>query len=286
MDRCRVRLHGRIRGVPAHRARLRRRSSGAVRFRLLLRRRSSLGSGWPAAGAPAAPRTARVVAVESLPDQPTHELPQRHVRIDVRKEALELLQPSLAVLIDHRLDLPAAPAQRPHPIRRHDQIGIHLCQHLHHLPRALPCSLIHQRLPRRDVQLRRRLPFRRWHQCRRRWRRAGAPHGCARPGPRAARRARPLPITPLEGGLQLRRRVQRQRAVPQPLARSLHVRAQLHGVDPPPRGGVAVAQPAGDVVEQAGEAPPQIIPSTLSPLRRHRPRPPVANLVVDSPTPA
>ena len=65
-------------------------------------------------------------------------------------------------------------------------------------------------------------------------------------------------ITPLEGGLQLRRRVQGQRAVPEPLAHALDPRAQLHGVDPAPGGGVAVAERALHVVEQAGEAAAQV----------------------------
>ena len=214
-----------------------------------------IGARGPVRGAPAASRPARVVAVEPLFHKPTHQLPQRHLRVDMRQQPLELFQPALALLIDHRLELPAASAQRPDPIRRHHQLRIHLRQHLHHLPRALSGRLIHQRLTRRDVQLRHRLPFRRWHQCRRRRRRAAALHGRA---PRAARRARPLPITPLEGGLQLRGRVQRERAVPQPLARSLDVRAQFHGVDPPPRGGGAVAQPVRDVVEQTREPAAQI----------------------------
>ena len=176
----------------------------------------------------------------------------------MRQQPLELFQPALALLIDHRLELPAASAQRPDPIRRHHQLRIHLRQHLHHLPRAFPCSLIHQRLPRRDVQLRYRLPFQWRHQCRCRWRRAVRPHGRTRSGSPAARRARPLPITPLEGGLQLSRRVQRERAVSQSLPRPLDMRAELHGVDPPPRGGVAVAQPVRDVVEQTREPAAQI----------------------------
>ena len=77
------------------------------------------------------------------------------------------------------------------------------------------------------------------------------------PAPRARSRSLEA-ITPLEGGLQLRRRVQGQRAVPEPLAHALDPRAQLHGVDPAPGGGVAVAERALHVVEQAGEAAAQV----------------------------
>ena len=129
------------------------------------------------------------VAVESLPDQAPDELTQRHARIDVRQQPLELLQPALALIVDHRLELPPAPAQRPNPIRRHHQLRIHLREHPHHLPRALAGRLIHQRLSRRDVQLRQQLPFRRWHQCRRRWRRAVRPHGRTRSRSRRSKAA-------------------------------------------------------------------------------------------------
>ena len=82
-------------------------------------------------------------AVESLfSDQAPDELTQRHVRIDVGQQPVELLQPALALIVDHRLELPPAPAQRPNPIRRHDQLRIHFREHPHHLLRALAGRLI------------------------------------------------------------------------------------------------------------------------------------------------
>ncbi len=244
LDRGCLRRRGN--GVRVHRGPLHRRGSVAVRGCLVPRRRSSLG-------APTASRPARVVAVEPLLDQPPHELPQRHVRIDVRQQSPELLQPALALRIDDRLQLPAPLTQRPHPVGRHRQRRIHRGQHLHHLARALADGLLHQRLPRRYVQHRRRLPLR--GTCRRR---AVRLRGRSHPGPHSARQVRSLPITAFEGGLQLRRRVQRERAVPQPLARPLDPRAQLHGVDPAPCGGIAVAEPARHVGEQARKAATQI----------------------------
>ena len=159
----------------------------------------------------------------------------------MREQPFELLQPAVAVRVDDRLELPASLAQRSQPIGRHCQRRIRVGQHLRHLPRALAGRLLHQRLLRRYVQHRSRLWFRRrlplGRPCGRR--RAVRPHNRSGPGP-----ARSLAITPFEGGLQLRRRVQRQRTVPESLAHAVDPRAQLHGVDPPPRGGVAVAEPA------------------------------------------
>ena len=180
------------------RARLRRRRSGPVGVYLPLRCRRSVGTRGSATGASTARGTARIVAAKAFVDQPSHELPHRHVRIDVREQPFELLQPAVAVRVDNRLELPAPLAQRSHPIRRHCQRRIHVGQHLRHLPRALAGRLLHQRLLRRYVQHRSRLWFRR------RPRRAVRSHGRSCPGTGPTRS---LAITPLEGGLQLRRRV-------------------------------------------------------------------------------
>ena len=158
----------------ALRARLRRRSRGSGVHRRAVRRRrgNPVGAcrappGWrpsgtrrSATGAWSARGPGRVVAVESLPDQPPHELAQRHARVDVGEQPLELLQSTLALCVDDRLDLPAPLAQRPHPIGRHRQCGVHVGQHLRHLPGAHAGRLLHQRLLRRQVQHRSRLGFR------------------------------------------------------------------------------------------------------------------------------
>ena len=191
----------------ALRARLRRRSRGSGVHRRAVRRRrgNPVGAcrappGWrpsgtrrSATGAWSARGPGRVVAVESLPDQPPHELAQRHARVDVGEQPLELLQSTLALCVDDRLDLPAPLAQRPHPIGRHRQCGVHVGQHLRHLPGAHAGRLLHQRLLRRQVQHRSRLGFRLpfSRPCRRRPRRAvrqrstalgpatpGTPPGC------------------------------------------------------------------------------------------------------------
>ena len=210
---------------------------------------------------PAARGSARVVAVEPIADEAPHELPQRHARIDVGEEPLEPLQSALTFLVDDHLQLPAPLAQRPHPVGRHRQRRIDRGQHLHHLPGALAGGLLDQRLPRRQVQHRRRLRLR--GMCRGRCRPSVRLRGPRRPGPRPARQARVLPITALEGGLQLRGRIQRERTVPQPVARPLDPCAQLHGGDPAPCGAVAVAEPAGHVGEQVRIAATQVQPPRL-----------------------
>ena len=57
--------------------------------------------------------SARVVAIHSLPHQPSHELPDREVGIHVRQQLPQLLQSALALGVDHRLQLPASVPQRP-----------------------------------------------------------------------------------------------------------------------------------------------------------------------------
>ena len=59
--------------------------------------------------------SARVVAFHPLPHQPPHQLPDRQVRIHVRKQLPQLLQSALALAVDHRLHLPAAVPQRAQP---------------------------------------------------------------------------------------------------------------------------------------------------------------------------
>ena len=145
-----------------------------------------------------------------------------------------------------------------------------------YLPRALTGRLLHQRLPRRRVEHRRRRRFLRPLPGLRRCagharRRAGARHrsfGCrGRPG--ASLCAAPaaglfaLALLPIEGVLQQRRRVERQRAVPHPLARPFDLPAQPHRLDAAPSGGFAVAEFARGVIEQAGEAPGQVQAAAL-----------------------
>ena len=171
---------------------------GAVRLhrRLsrYLRRRSLLAC----SGAASSWRPGRVVTVEPFLHQPPHELPQRHVWIDVGQEALEPLQAAPALIVDDRLELPAPGAQRAHPVRRRRQLRVDLGQQPHHLPAALAGRLLHQRPPRRPVQHRRRLPLRRLSRLRRSRRRAvlpgGAPELRAR---RAARRTIPVALLPV-----------------------------------------------------------------------------------------
>ena len=222
-----------------------------------LHRRRSVGTRGSAAGASTARRTARIVAVEAFVDQPPHELPQCHVGIDMREQPFELLQPAVAVRVDDRLELPAPLAQRSHPIRRHRQRRIHVGQHLRHLPRALAGRLLHQRLLRRYVQHRSRLWFRRrlplGRPCRRRPRRAVRSHGRSCPGPGPTRS---LAITKAACNCAAASRVsepsQSRSRTPSILVHS------FMGVDPAPGGGVAVAERALHVVEQAGEAAAQV----------------------------
>ena len=187
---------------------------------------------------------------------PPQELPHRHLRIDVRQQPLELLQATPAIIIDYRLELPPPRAKRPHPISRPRQFGIHVGQHFLHLPRALARRPRHQRLPLRCAQQRRRIRFRyRRRSVRRRsvgrWHRPDA-------GLRAATAASLLTLLPLESVLQLRRRVQRQRAVLNPPTRPFHLYAQPHRLDAAPSGSVAVTEFAHRVLEQAGKAEGQI----------------------------
>ena len=49
---------------------------------------------------------------------PPQKLPQRQVRVDVRQQPLELLQPLPAIVVDRRLELPSSRAERPYPVGR------------------------------------------------------------------------------------------------------------------------------------------------------------------------
>ena len=132
-----------------------RRAGFAAQALLRLRRRSPPAARRPVAGARAARRPGRVVAVEPLARQPPHELPQRHVRVDVRQQPTQPLQRPLALGVDHGLHLVAPVAQRAHLVGRHGQLGVHAGQKLLHLPRAPAGRLPDQRLARGHVQQRR-----------------------------------------------------------------------------------------------------------------------------------
>ena len=180
---------------------LRRRSGDSGRRRgirrgRVLRRRSCAGNlRTPAACAPPARRPRRVMAVHRFLHQPPQQLPRRHLRVDVGQQPLELLQPTLAIVIDHRLEFPPPRAQRAHPVGRRCQVRIDLGQHLLHLAGALAGRLRHQLLPRRQVQRWRYGPVRLWShsrcRTRRRRRTVGRCHrrGRPSPGPCAARAA-------------------------------------------------------------------------------------------------
>ena len=181
---------------------------------------------------------------------------------------MEPLQAPPALIVDHRLEFPAPAAQGPHPIRRRRQLRVHLGQQLHHLPAALAGRLLHQFPPRLRVQHRRwrRLPLRRPLRRRALLRLSGSPA----PGParRAARRAfllaLLLALLPVERMLQLRRCVQRHRAILQALPHAIDVRAEPHRLDAPPRCGVAVTQFAHRIIEQAREPAAQIQAALLN----------------------
>ena len=99
------------------------------------------------------------MALDRFPHHAPHELPQRQVRVDVRQQPLDLLQPAPAVVVDHRLELPPPRAQRPYPVGRSRQLRVDPGQQLLYLPSALAGRLLHQRLPRRGVEHRRHLRF-------------------------------------------------------------------------------------------------------------------------------
>ena len=211
--------------------------------------------------------SARIVARHSLPHQPPHELPDRQVRIHVRQQLPQLLQSALALGVDHRLQLPASVPQRPQPLGGRRRLGIHLGQHLLHLPRALAHRALHELLAGVRIQHRHRRTRR--LAGRRRGSRAGARRGagagCRRSGgaPPGSRRSggertASAALPALEGVLQQGGVAQVQRAVLQPLAHAAGLAAQAHGLDTAPRGGLRVMQLAHGVVEQAGVAAAQI----------------------------
>ena len=204
------------------RAPLRWRSRPARRPFLRLRLRRLDRACLPAPPSAPAPRSARVVALQAVLHQPLHELPHRQVRVHVRQQCPELLDPALTGSVDHHLQLPAVLAQRPHALSRPRQLGSHRGQQLLHLARALAARQRHQLLPLRLLQRRRRS---RWRRCR------GPQSPRLRRRPRAARQQLPCrgyrggvrrgggsALLEIEGVLQLRRGAQGERAVLQPLA--------------------------------------------------------------------
>ena len=91
----------RRRSVPRTRRACRLRGAlhrSGVRRGGVLRRRSCRRNA-PAC-APPAWRPRRVMAVQRFLHQPPQQLPRRHLRVDVGQQPLELLQPTLAVVID------------------------------------------------------------------------------------------------------------------------------------------------------------------------------------------
>ena len=103
-------------------------------------------------GAPRTPWPRRVVAVQAVPHQPRHQPAQRQVRILVRQQHLQLLQPMPALRVDRRFQLPAPAPERSHPVARLRPLRVHLGQHLLQFARALAGRLLDQLLPRRGVQ--------------------------------------------------------------------------------------------------------------------------------------
>ena len=238
-----------------------RRTGSTARVPLRLRRRSLVAANGPTARALTARRPARVVAIEPLAGQPPDELPQRHVRVHVRQQPPQPLQPTVTLGVDDDLHLVAAGAQRPHLVARDRQLGVHAGQQLLYLPRALAGRLRHQRLPRGPVQHRRRfqrLDSRRWRQ-----QRLLPRHGRPAPHDGAAPSALPVALLTVECALQLSSRAQGERSVLQPFAHLLELGAEVHGVDAPRGGGVGIAELAHHVVEQAGEAAAEIQPARL-----------------------
>ena len=105
------------------RAPLRQRSRPARRHLLRLRLRRLVRACLPGPTSAPAPRTPRVVALQAVLHQPLHELPQRQVRVHVRQQCPQLLDPAMTGSVDHHLQLPAAVAQRPHAVSRPRQLG-------------------------------------------------------------------------------------------------------------------------------------------------------------------
>ena len=201
------------------------------------------------------------MAIEPLARQPPDELPQRHVRVHVRQQPPQPLQPTVTLGVDDDLHLVAPGAQRPHLVGRDRQLGVHAGQQLLYLPRALAGRLRHQRLPRGPVQHRRRfqrLDSRRWRQ-----QRLLPRHGRPAPHDGAAPSALPVALLTVECALQLSCRAQGERSVLQPFAHLLELGAEVHGVDAPRGGGVGIAELAHHVVEQAGEAAAEIQPARV-----------------------
>ena len=86
----------------------------------------------------------RVVLRQAVGHQPLQQLPVLHRRVDVRQQVAQLLQPALALSVDHRLQLPAVSPERPQPIPRAHQFGIHRRDQLTDLARGLPLRLLDQ----------------------------------------------------------------------------------------------------------------------------------------------
>ena len=86
----------------------------------------------------------RVVLRQAVGHQPLQQLPVLHRRVDVRQQVAQLLQPALAVPVNYRLQLPAVSPQRPQPIPRAHQLGIHRRDQLTDLARRLPLRLLDQ----------------------------------------------------------------------------------------------------------------------------------------------
>ena len=126
-------------GVPRH-----RRSAMPGRD---LRRRNFVGAASldPAAGAPAAGRPGRVVALDRFPHHPTQELPQRQVRVDVRQQPLSLLQPAPGSRRRSRLELPSPRAQRPYPVGGYRQLRVHPGQQRQPLRQPADADRLHAR---------------------------------------------------------------------------------------------------------------------------------------------
>ena len=108
----------------------------------------SVGRRWRHRGALRSPRpnraAGRVVLRQAVGHQALQQLPVLHRGVDVRQQVAQLLQPALAVPVDHRLQLPAVAAQRPQPIPRAPQLGIQRRDQLADLARRLSLRLLDQ----------------------------------------------------------------------------------------------------------------------------------------------
>ena len=105
---------GRARPVPRHR----------VRSALHRRAHRSRAASRAATGRTPRPRwPRRVVTVQAIAHQPRQQPAQRQVRVTVRQQHQQLLQPMPALRVDGRLQLPASASERAHPVARRGAVA-------------------------------------------------------------------------------------------------------------------------------------------------------------------